>query len=133
VDAEVALTQDAPADRWWVGGGSDSFIGTRSAAYLMPSMVAFKIGLPYTQASILGAGWQIGPRYDLGRAALNPSDLSEGLRIQGLGLVARTVLRDFFLELSAGWVHLHLGDASQREKRVSFLLGARPFDAWRRK
>ena len=133
VDAEVALTQDAPPDRWWVGGGSDSFIGTRSAAYLMPSMVALKIGLPYTQASILGTGWQIGPRYDLGRASLNPSGLSDGLRIQGLGLVARTVLRDFFLELSAGWVHLYLGDSSQREKRVSFLLGARPFDPWRRK
>lgn len=131
--AEVALADKAPPDLWWIGGGSDSFIGTRSAAYLMPNMAALKIGLPYTQASILGTGWQIGPRYDIGRVSEQPSTLRDGLRIEGLGLVARTVLRDFYLELSAGWVHLYLGSSSQREHRVSFLLGARPFDPWRRK
>jgi len=133
VDAEVALTKDAPPDRWWIGGGSDSFIGTRSAAYLMPNMAALKIGVPYTQASILGTGWQIGPRFDIGRGSDEASTLSDGLRIEGLGLVAKTVFRDFFVELSAGWVHLYHGDASQREHRVSFLLGARPFDPWRQK
>jgi len=133
VDAEVALAKDAPADRWWIGGGSDTFIGTRSAAYLMPSMAALKIGLPYTQASIMGTGWQIGPRFDLGRGAADPSSLRDGLRIEGLGLVAKTVLRDFFVELSAGWVHLYRGADSQRERRISFLLGARPFDPWKRK
>ncbi|WLT32031.1 patatin-like phospholipase family protein [Geothrix sp. PMB-07] len=133
LDAEVALADKAPPDLWWIGGGSDSFIGTRSAAYLMPNMAALKIGLPYTQATILGTGWQIGPRYDLGRGSDQPSTLRDGLRIEGLGLVARTVLRDFYVELSAGWVHLYLGPSSQREHRVSFLLGARPFDPWRRK
>jgi hypothetical protein len=133
VDAEVALSKDAPPDRWWIAGGSDSFIGTRSAAYLMPNMAVFRVGVPYTRASILGTGWQIGPRLDLGRGSDLPSNLSDGLRVEGLGLVARSVLRDFFVELSAGRVHLFLGPSSQYENRVSFLLGARPFDPWREK
>ncbi|WP_243293908.1 patatin-like phospholipase family protein [Geothrix mesophila] len=133
VDTEVALSKDAPPDRLWIAGGSDSFIGTRSAAYLMPNLAALKIGLPYTKASMVGTGWQIGPRFDLGRASDQPSTLGDGLRIEGLGLVARTGFREFFMELSAGRVHLHRGSASQHENRVSILLGARPFDLWRRK
>jgi len=133
VDTEVALSKDAPPDRWWIAGGSDSFIGTRSAAYLMPNMAALKIGLPYTKASVVGTGWQVGPRFDVGRASDQPSTLGDGLRMEGLGLVARTGFREFFMELSAGWVHLHRGSASQHENRVSILLGARPFDLWRRK
>jgi len=131
MDTEVALSKNAPPDRLWIAGGSDSFIGTRSAAYLTPNMAVLKIGLPYTKATVVGTGWQVGPRFDLGRASDQPSTLGEGLRMEGLGLVARTGFREFFMELSAGWVYLHRGTASQHENRVSILLGARPFDLWR--
>lgn len=133
VDTEVALSKDAPPDRLWIAGGSDSFIGTRSAAYLTPNLAVLKLGLPYTKASIVGTGWQLGPRFDLGRTSDQPSTLGNGLRIEGVGLVARTGFREFFMELSAGWVYLHQGPTSQHENRVSILLGARPFDLWRRK
>lgn len=133
-ETEVAMERNAPPDRWWVAGGSGSFIGTRSAAYLMPNVAAIKLGLPYTRASLFGAGWQMGPRLDLGRAAASPGGLREGLRMMGWGFVAKTVVRDFFLELSAGRVELRDGAGfHDRESRVAVLFGARPFDPWKRK
>ena len=53
-------------------------------------------------------------------------------RIEHPGLLDVRGLKAYF-KLSAGWVHLYLGDSSQREHRISFLLGARPFDPWRQK
>ncbi len=132
-EAEVALEHQAPPDRWWVAGGSNSFIGTRSAAYLLPNFAALRVGLPYTRASLFGTGWQVGPRLDLGRTAAVSNELREGIRMEGTGLVAKTVLRDFFLELSAGRVNLHLDAFRVRESRVSVLFGARPFTTWKRK
>ena len=132
-EGEVALQDRASPERWWVAGGSASFIGTRSAAYLLPNVAALKVGLPYTRASLFGTGWQVGPRLDVGRTAERAGDLEDGLRIAGAGLVARTVLRDFFVELSGGWVRLRGEGLDQREHRISFLVGARPFDPWKRK
>lgn len=133
VEGEAALERNAPPDRWWVAGGSASFIGTRSAAYLLPNVAALKLGLPYTRASLFGTGWQVGPRFDVGRAADAPGNLGRGLRMEGWGLVAKTVLRDFYLEVSAGRVELRDADFRQRERRISVLFGARPFDPWKRK
>lgn len=133
VELEAALERNAPGDRWWVAGGSDSFIGTRSAAYLLPNVAALKLGLPYTRGSLFGVGWQVGPRLDLGRVAATPGDLRRGLKMEGYGLVARTVVRDFFLELSAGRVNLFEGTFRERESRIAVLFGARPFDPWKRK
>ena len=73
----------------------------------------------------------VGPRFDLGRAP-DRSSPNHGLRMEGLGLAARTGFQEFFLELPAGWLQLHRGSASQHENRVSILLGAQPFDLWRR-
>ena len=132
-ELEAALERNAPPDRWWVAGGSGSFIGTRSAAYLLPNVAALKLGLPYTQGSLFGVGWQVGPRLDVGRVAAAPGELRRGLKLEGRGLVARTVIRDFFLELSAGRVDLREGTFRDHEQRVSVLFGARPFDPWKRK
>jgi predicted acylesterase/phospholipase RssA len=132
-EVEAALERNAPPDRWWVAGGSDSFIGTRSAAYLLPNVAALKLGLPYTQGSLFGVGWQAGPRIDVGRAAAEPGGLRRGLKLEGYGFVARTVVRDFFLEVSAGRVALFEGAFRERESRIAVLFGARPFDPWKRK
>lgn len=132
-EVEAALERQAPPDRWWVAGGSDSFIGTRSAAYLLPNVAALKVGLPYTRGSLFGVGWQVGPRFDIGRVGAEPGDLRRGLKMEGIGLVARTVVRDFFLEFSAGRVALFDGAFREREHRIAVLFGARPFDPWKRK
>ena len=45
----------------------------------------------------------VGPRFDLGRAP-DRSSPDHGLRMEGLGLAARTGFQEFFLELPAGWL-----------------------------
>lgn len=133
-DLEAGLERHAPVDRWWVMGGSASIMGTRSASILMPNTATLRLGLPYTVASLLGSGWQVGPRLDVGRAALTLGGLREQpVRVTGYGLVARSVLRDFFVELAVGRVAARLEGRRHDETRASFLIGARPFDPWKRK
>lgn len=64
VDAEIGIQEKAPMSRWFLVGGPDSLIGTRSASYLNPNFGVLRIGFPFTATTLFGVAVQCVPRFD---------------------------------------------------------------------
>jgi len=131
-DAEAALGWDTPIPRWYTLGGGNSIIGTRGAAYLLPNAAIGRFGVPFSSISIFGIGVQAVPRLDWGRFSLHPNELSRGPRIFGKGLVLRSIVRSFQVELSFGQTESRGGlpAGTRKESEFTLLVGTRPFDLW---
>jgi len=133
MDFETAIQKDAPSERWFIVGGSDSLIGSQCASYLAPNLAILRTGLPFTAATLFGVAIQAVPRFDIGRTAPNYRDLSKGQELMGYGLVLRGALKSLYLELSFGQVQVRNSPTNQntRESHLGFLVGTHPFDIWK--
>lgn len=131
-DAETALGWNTPLPRWYTLGGGDSIIGTRGAAYLLPNAAIGRFGVPFSSISVFGIGVQVVPRLDWGRFSLNPNELSRGPRIFGKGLVLRSIVRSFHVEMSFGQTESRGGfpPGTRKASEFTLLIGTRPFDLW---
>jgi len=133
VDAEAGIQDSAPGPRWFIIGGPDSLIGTRSAYYLAPNFAALRLGLPFTAATLFGVAIQCVPRFDQARIALDYRHPGQGIAVTGYGLALRGVLKSLYVELAGGRVRTKDLTTGLREtdRHISFLIGTRPFDLWK--
>lgn len=130
---ESGLGWNTPLDRWFVLGGSNSIIGTASASYLVPTFATASLGVPFTSVGVLGLGVQLMPRVDWTRVASTPQGLSSGARVLGTGLIVRSIVRNFYVEIAFGQTQTRGANTqgTRKNDELSFLVGARPFDLWK--
>jgi hypothetical protein len=136
LDLELGQGRRLPLDRWWVLGGPSFVIGTRSVGYMAPNFAALRLGLPYRLYLGLGLTVEVSPRLDLAWISREPSSLWQAdvnQRVQGMGLLARTTLSNFYLELSYGVLKYQTPQANGRATgSFNVLIGTQPFDLWKR-
>lgn len=136
LDLELGQGRRLPLDRWWVLGGPSFVIGTRSVGYMAPNFAAVRLGIPYRLYMGLGLTVEVSPRLDLAWISRDPSSLwqsDENQRVQGTGLLLRTTLSNFYLELSYGVLRYQTPQANGRATgSFNVLIGTQPFDLWKR-
>ncbi len=136
LDLEWGQGHRLPLDRWWVLGGPSFVIGSQSVAYLAPNFSALRFGIPLSLYLGLGLTVQVIPRFDMAWMALAPSTLADpsvSLRAQGAGLVLRTTLSSFYVELSYGYLKTWMPlETRQASGSFNVLIGTQPFDLWKR-
>lgn len=137
LDVEGGTGRRLPLDRWWSLGGPSQLLGSRDLAFLAPSFLQGRVGLPLRFYAGLGLDMELEPRFDLARLSGSASDAPVAgppLQARALGLVARTTLSKFYVELSYGFLRL---DGPLQDGRthgaLSFSIGTQPFDLWRRR
>ncbi|HEX7553155.1 MAG TPA: hypothetical protein VF378_06345, partial [Geothrix sp.] len=136
LDLEWGQGRHLPLDRWWVLGGPSFVIGSQSVSYMAPNFSALRFGLPFRLYMGLGLTVELVPRFDLAWVAQDPANLlgTEGApRAQGTGLLLRTTLSNFYVELSYGFLKLHSPQADGKATgNFNVLIGTQPFDLWKR-
>lgn len=137
LDLEWGQGRRLPLDRWWVLGGPAFVIGTRASGYLAPNFGAARFGLPVRIYAGLGLTLEVVPRFDVAWMSQQAEGLFRsdgGLRAQGTGLLLRTTLSKFYVELSYGFLKLRTPEGT-RPSTGSFdlLIGTQPFDLWKRR
>jgi len=136
LDVEWGQGRNLPLDRWSVVGGPSFVIGSRSMGFMVPNFAAIRFGIPFRFYLGLGLTVELAPRFDLAWVSQSRSTLWDGSvspRGQGAGLMLRTALSNFYVELAYGFLKLH---TPQENGRVvgsfNFLIGTQPFDLWKR-
>jgi predicted acylesterase/phospholipase RssA len=137
LDVEWGQGRHLPLDRWWALGGSSFVIGSDPLSYLTPNFASMRFGLPLRLYMGLGLTVELVPRFDLAWMAPEPSSLMKpdfALRAQGAGLMVRTTLSNFYVELAYGFLK-ELNPQESRRAVGSFhvLIGTQPFDLWKRR
>jgi len=136
LDLEWGQGRRLPLDRWWVLGGPSFVIGSRSLGFMAPNFMAVRFGLPLRLYMGLGLTVELTPRYDIAWVAQNPSSLLDtevSPRAQGTGLMLRTTLSNFYVELSYGFLKLQTPqDRGHAVGSFNVLIGTQPFDLWKR-
>ena len=136
LDVEWGQGRNLPLDRWWVLGGPSFVIGSRSMGFLAPNFAALRFGLPFRFYLGLGLTVELAPRYDLAWVSQDRSALLNGSvspRVQGAGLVLRTALPSFYVELAYGFQKVHTPlDSGRPVGSFNVLIGTQPFDLWKR-
>ncbi|HJW43855.1 MAG TPA: patatin-like phospholipase family protein [Geothrix sp.] len=136
LDLELGQGRRLPLDRWWVLGGPSFVIGSRSVGYMAPNFAAMRFGIPFRLYMGLGLTVELAPRFDLAWVSQNPSSLwksTENQRAQGTGLLLRTTLSNFYLELSYGILKLQTPQENRKAAGAfNVLVGTQPFDLWKR-
>ena len=137
LDLEWGQGRHLPLDRWWVLGGPSFVIGSRAADFMAPDFAALRLGLPLRLYVGLGLTVEAIPRFDLARLARDGAALgggTEALKAQGLGLMLRTTLSNFYVELSYGLLKLQTPtDSGRATGTFNVLVGTQPFDLWKRR
>jgi hypothetical protein len=84
----------------------------------------------------LGLTVEVVPRFDVAWMAPDPSSLLKpavALRAEGTGLMVRTTLSNFYVELSYGFLKEHTPqDSGRAVGSFNVLIGTQPFDLWKR-
>jgi hypothetical protein len=136
LDLEWGQGRHLPLDRWWVLGGPSFVIGSRSAGFMAPNFAALRFGIPLRLYLGLGLTVELAPRFDLAWMAQDPGALfsaKTSLRTQGAGLLLRTTLSNFYVELSYGFLKLQTPqDSGRTVGSFNVLVGTQPFDLWKR-
>jgi hypothetical protein len=100
--------------------------------YLAPNFLVARLGFPIWFPGPYGSSFQVIPRFDYGMVAADGGTLFGPNRGQGSGLMLRTILAKFYVELSYGF--LRTRDPLQGWGRASgsfnALIGTQPFDIW---
>jgi len=131
LDLEWGYGDRLPVDRWWTLGGTSFLMGSRSMGYLAPDFLVARLGLPVRMAGPYGISIQAIPRLDYGLLAGDAASLFRAERGQGEGLMLRTILARFYLELSYGLLRTSQGQGwSRAEGTFTVLVGTQPFDLW---
>jgi predicted acylesterase/phospholipase RssA len=136
LDLEWGLGRHLPLDRWWVLGGPAFVIGSRSEGFMAPNFAALRFGVPFRIYLGMGLTVELVPRFDLARVAQAPSSLAKTTavpRVQGQGLMLRTTLTSFYVELSYGFLKVQAPGLDGRTVgSFNILVGTQPFDLWKR-
>ncbi|MBK9797309.1 MAG: patatin-like phospholipase family protein [Holophagaceae bacterium] len=136
LDLEWGQGRRLPLDRWWVLGGPSFVIGSRSAGYMAPNFAALRFGIPLRLYLGLGLTVELVPRFDLAWMAQDPTFLLKPeapLRAQGSGLMLRTTLSNFYVELAYGFLKVRTPmEAGRAVGTFNVLIGTQPFDLWKR-
>ena len=119
-------------DRWWITGGPSFLVGSDAQSILAPNFMAARLGLPVRLEGPFGLSMQVVPRFDYARLAKDLADLFQGSRAQGTGLVLRTMMAKFYVELAYGFLKVYEPGSGWGRTSGSFnaLIGTRPFDLW---
>lgn len=135
LDVEWGHGRDLPLDRWWVVGGTHFLVGSKPLGFLTPNLLVGRLGLPVRVNGPFGLSIQAIPRLDVGFIAPRPEDLFQSLRGQGTGLVLRTMVAKFYVEVAYGWMRTRQdhGTWSPLHGSFSAQIGTRPFDLWKRR
>jgi predicted acylesterase/phospholipase RssA len=137
LDLEWGQGRQLPLDRWWVLGGPSFVIGSRAVGYPSPNFAAIRFGVPLRMYLGLGLTVELVPRFDLAWVAQEPSSLMKAeaaCRLQGSGLMLRTTLSNFYVELSYGFLKVQTPLNSGRASgSFNVLIGTQPFDLWKRR
>jgi len=135
LDLEWGYGKQLPLDRWWTLGGSSFLVGSKSLGFLSPNFLVGRFGLPLRMNGPYGLSLQVIPRFDYGVIGSNAWDLFRSMRGQGTGLVLRTMIAKFYVELSYGFLRLFEPSAGWTPATGSFnaLVGTQPFDLWKRR
>jgi predicted acylesterase/phospholipase RssA len=136
LDAEWGQGRRLPLDRWWLLGGPSFVIGSRSLGFMAPNFTALRFGVPLRLYVGLGLTAELTPRFDLAWVSREASDLLKpdmAFRAQGTGLLLRTTLSNFYVELSYGFLKLRTPqDGGRAVGSFNVLIGTQPFDLWKR-
>lgn len=136
LDLEWSQGRSLPLDRWWALGGPSFVIGSRAVGYLAPNFSAARFGLPFRVYAGLGLTLEAVPRFDVAWMSREGGALfhsNTGMRAQGAGLMLRTTLSNFYLELSYGILKVATPQGSGRSVgSFNVLVGTQPFDLWKR-
>jgi len=135
LDAEWGAGRNLPLDRWWAFGGPASMVGSRALDFLTPNFVSGRMGLPIRMNGPLGLSLQLVPRFDYAYLSVDGGHLFSGSRAMGEGLILRTMVAKFYVELSYGFLKTCTSGQGWSRTSGSFnaVIGTRPFDLWRRK
>jgi len=134
LDLEWGYGNHLPLDRWWTLGGSSFLMGSRSMGYLAPDFLVARLGVPVRMAGPFGLSFQAIPRFDYGFLAGDPGSLFSANRGEAGGLMLRTILARFYVELSYGYLRTDQGLGwSRYSGALSALIGTQPFDIWSRR
>jgi hypothetical protein len=135
LDLEWGYGNDLPLDRWWAMGGPSFLVGSRSLGIVAPNFGAMRLGLPLRMDGPFGLSLQVIPRYDYCRIAQVPGELFRGPRGQGTGLVVRTMVAKFYVELSYGFLKVYEPGHGWGRASGTFnaLIGTKSIDLWSRK
>ncbi|HEY3399456.1 MAG TPA: patatin-like phospholipase family protein [Geothrix sp.] len=137
LDLEWSQGRRLPLDRWWVLGGPSFLMGSRAVGFVAPNFAAARFGVPFRVYAGLGLTLEAVPRFDLARMSREADALfhsDSGLRARGMGLMLRTTLSNFYVELSYGFLKVDppLG-SGQSTGSFDVLIGTQPFDLWKRR
>lgn len=135
LDVEWGYGKDLPLDRWWVLGGPSFLVGSKSLGFLAPNVLVGRFGVPFRMNGPFGLSLQMVPRVDHGFIGRAPGDLFRDQRGQGAGLLVRTMVAKFYVELSYGWMRSRLPGETWGPFHGSLnaQIGTRPFDLWKRR
>lgn len=137
LDLEWGQGHHLPLDRWWVLGGPAFVIGSRSDGFMAPNFGAVRFGIPFSLYLGLGLTVQAVPRFDLAWVSHDASSLLKSdvaRRSQGAGLLLRTTLSNFYVELSYGFLKVKRpGVSGETDGNFNVLIGTQPFDLWKRR
>jgi predicted acylesterase/phospholipase RssA len=136
LDTEWGQGRHLPLDRWWVLGGPSFVIGSRSVGFMAPNFAAVRFGIPWRLYMGLGLTLELVPRCDMAWVAQDTPSLLEpeaAWRMRGTGLMLRTTLSNFYVELSYGFLKLRTPqDSGHAVGSFNVLIGTQPFDLWKR-
>jgi predicted acylesterase/phospholipase RssA len=132
LDVEWGYGNHLPLDRWWTLGGTSFLMGSKAMGTLAPNFLVARLGLPVQIPGPYGVSFQAIPRFDYGLLAGDPGDLFSANRGQAAGLMLRTILAKFYVELSFGFLRTSAPGQGWTRASGGFtaLLGTQPFDIW---
>lgn len=137
LDLEWSQGRHLPLDRWWALGGPSFVIGSRAVGYFAPNFAAVRFGVPFRVYAGLGLTLEAVPRFDmawLSREATSLFRSDANLRPQGAGLMLRTTLSNFYVEVSYGFLRQRSPqETGQVSGSFNVLVGTQPFDLWKRR
>lgn len=135
LDLEWGYGKHLPLDRWWAMGGPSFLVGSKSLGIVAPNFAAARLGLPLRMDGPFGLSLQVIPRYDYCRIAQGPVELFRGPRGQGTGLVVRTMVAKFYVELAYGFLKIYQPGTGWGRASGTFtaLIGTKSIDLWSRK
>jgi hypothetical protein len=109
-------------------------MGSKSMGYLAPNFLVGRLGLPVLVPGPYGLTFQAIPRFDYGVLAGDAGRLFSSVRGQAAGLMLRTILARFYVELSYGYLRTDEGQGwSRGSGAFTALIGTQPFDIWTRR
>lgn len=133
LDSAWGGSSNLPLDRWWSIGGPAYVVGSQTAGYLTPGFSAVRLGFPWRMNGPLGLSLNVSPRFDL--ATVRTSLNGDRTKLQGTGLVVKTTISGFSVELAYGWLRTALPGLSYGRGVGTFnvAIGTQPFNIWNRK